>query len=76
MAIQSPSLSKVETKLLKIHTERQLTRSVAALSRGLRRLQNAKRGRAADVRGRRRKVGVIQSVGERRFKSEAKPLAD
>ena len=55
---------------LKIHPERQLPGPVAALPRGLRRLQNAKRRRAADVAGRRREVGVIQSVRERRFKPQ------
>jgi hypothetical protein len=43
MAILSPSLSKVEIKFSKIHAERQLSGSIAALPRGLRRLQNAKR---------------------------------
>src|ERR1700733_12805096 len=76
MAILSPSLSKVEIKFSKIHTERQLSGSIAALPRGLRRLQNAKRRRAAYVAGRRREVGVIQSVGERRFKAESKALPD
>src|SRR3984885_11641265 len=76
MAILSPSLSKVEIKFSKIHTERQLSGSIAALPRGLRRLQNAKRRRAAYVAGRRREVGVIQSVGECRFKPESKALPD
>src|ERR1700721_401307 len=76
MAILSPSLSKVEIKFSKIHTERQLSRAIAALPRGLRRLQNAKRRRTANVAGWWREVGVIQSVGERRFKPESKSLPD
>src|SRR5580704_6663734 len=76
MGIQSPSLSKVETNLLKIHTKRQLSSSVAALPGGLRRLQYAERRRAANVRGWRREVGVIQSVGEGRFKSKPEALSD
>src|ERR1700722_3446877 len=76
MAILSPSLSKVEIKFSKIHAQRQLSGSIAALPRGLRRLQNAKRRRTANVAGRRREVGVIQSVGERRFKPESKSLPD
>src|ERR1700677_3015013 len=76
MAILSPSLSKLEVKFSKIHTERQLSGSIAALAGGLRRLQNAKRRRTANVAGRRREVGVIQSVGERRLKTESKALPD
>src|SRR5580698_1396477 len=76
MAILSPSLSKVEIKFSKIHAERQLSRAIAALPRGLRRLQNAKRRRTANVAGRWREVGVIQSVGKRRFKAESKAFPD
>src|ERR1700737_1074500 len=76
MGIQSPSLSKVEMKLSKIHTERQLSGSIATLPSSLRRLQNTECCRAANVAGRRREVGVIQSVGERGFKPESNALPD
>jgi hypothetical protein len=50
------------SQAVKIQPERQLSRPVAALPRGLRRLQDAERFRAADVGRRRREVGVIQAL--------------
>src|SRR5271169_4494353 len=81
MAIRSPSWSKVNYQnlvltLSKIQPQCQLSGAIASLPSSLRGLQSAECFRAADVRRRRSEVGVIQDVGEGRFKPEPSALAD
>src|SRR5580704_17883810 len=77
MAIRCPLFRKSNISsdnLLEIQPERQLPGPVAALSRCLRRLQNPKGGRAADVAGGRSEVRMIQGVGESRLKPDPRAL--
>ena len=54
---------------LELEPQCELARSIAGSFRSLCRGKYTKRGWAADVRYRRREVGVIQHVGERRFEA-------